>query len=308
MQQNTIEREIHFYRVDTGFDPSGSPKSFNPVPVLKHIEKLKFKDGNNYWNDDGKTVACWVYGTDMPCKIALGNIRRNDFPLIENQGELTPLEIPEKAGLTEQTHIMFFEDNIVGCDINFYGPRITKLSYYLAEKAVGVAPEILNFNPILRKDIYQQLERLKFLRMIRLKLRSSHSDAISSIDDGLGEALKATYMAVSGDGDLDMDIILKAAKRSKGWLADHLNDVVKRLYKKPDIRYDVEKLVIKGYDAEKQKNVTLDLLSDKLIIKREILRMGYKSKGLNPNSAFRAIASAYEELKDELKQSPSMVL
>ena len=127
----------------------------------------------------------------MPCKITLGSIRRSDFPLVENQGELSPLEIPDKAGLVEQTHIVFLEDDIVGCDINFYGPRISRLSFYLAEQAVGHAPEILNFNPILRRDVYQQLKKFRALKSLNLKIRASYAETIANINDSLGAALMA---------------------------------------------------------------------------------------------------------------------
>jgi hypothetical protein len=125
----TIEREIHFYRVITGFDSTGKPKSFDPTPTFEHVEKLKWRDtayGSRYWDDNGKITACWVHSKSMPCKITLGSIRRTDLPLMENQGELSPLEIPDQAGLVEQTHIVFLGNDIAGCDINYYGPRISR--------------------------------------------------------------------------------------------------------------------------------------------------------------------------------------
>ena len=306
----TIEREIHFYRVDTGFDLSGKPKSFNPTPTFEHIEKLKWKDtgnGSRYWDDNGKIVGCWVHNTSMPCKITLGSIRRTDLPLIEIQGEVSPLEISDKAGLVEQTHIVFFGNDIVGCDINYYGPRISRLAYYLAEKAVGHSPEYLSFDPILRRDIYQQLTKFSSLRVLNLKLRAPYAETIASIDDTLWDALRACR-AAGGDGDIDIELILRVSRRGSSLLNPRLLETVKALSKKPDLRYEMDKLVVNGYHTEKQRNVDLDLLSDKLIIKREIVRASYKSRALNPNSAFQAIISAYQEIKDEILASPSAVL
>lgn len=54
------------------------------------------------------------------------------------------------------------------------------------------------------------------------------------------------------------------------------------------------------------KSVELDLLSDKLVIKKEIAKLNSKSKGLIPSAAFKAIISAYEEIKDEIEKSPSV--
>jgi hypothetical protein len=304
---STIEREIRFYRVDTGFDSSGKPKSFNPTPTFEHIKKLKFNDTpkSNYWDDNGKITGCWVYDPSMPCKISLGSIRRSDFPLVENQGELSPLEIPEKAGLVEQTHIVFLGDGIVGCDINFFGPRISRLAYFLAEKAIGVAPEILNFNPILRRDVYQQLLKLQYLRLFKLKIRSSYTDTIADIDDSLAAALRSARNA-GGDSDIEIELILRTPRRSMAWLKPSLLETVKTLSKRPEIQYEIDTLKVTGYSPEQQKNIELDLLSDKLIIKREILKVSSKSRALNQNSAFKAIISAYEEIKDEINNSPSI--
>lgn len=307
---NTIERDIHFYRVDTGYDESGKPNSFDPMPVFEHVDKLGWKDerrGNRYWDNDGKVTGCWVHDPKMPCKITLGTIRRTDLPLMENQGELSPLEIPEKAGLVEQTHVVFLGDDIVGCDLNYYGPRVSRLAFYLADKAVGIAPEILNFHPVLRRDIYQQLKKITFLRSLDFKIRSSYADSIADIDQNLWEALAAARRAAGGE-DIDIELIFQASSRSHGWLYSGLLETIKAICTRPEVQYEMSKLIVNGYDAEKQKAVKLDLLSDKLIIKKAILKIDSKSNALNPRSAFDAIISAYEEIRDEIMISPSAVI
>jgi hypothetical protein len=228
---------------------------------------------------------------------------------VENQGELSPLEIPDRAGLVEQTYIVFLGDDIVGCDINFFGPRISRLSYYLSEKALGHAPEILQFNPILRRDVYQQLKEFSSLKWLKLKIRASYAETIANIDDSLGSALKAARNAGAENGnDIDIELILQASRRSSSLLNPKLLDTVKFLCKKPDLQYEIEKLIVNGYNTKKQKSHELNLLSDKLIITREIAKASYKSRALNPTSAFNAIISAYDEVKDELKNLPSVVL
>src|ERR1700690_3803910 len=134
MRSKTVTKEIHFYRVDIGLNENRSPKIFNPVPTLERIGDLKWNAQGRYWEDGDKITACWVDSTQMPCKVRLGTIRRDELPQVEQAGETTPLEMTENAGLVEQTHIVFFENNIAGCDFNFYGPRISRFSYYCSEK------------------------------------------------------------------------------------------------------------------------------------------------------------------------------
>lgn len=177
--KNMIEREIHFYRVDIGLDGAGKPKLFDPKPVFDHINRLGWsedKKTSQYYDSDGKILGCWVHDTKAPCKITLGSIRRSDLPQVEIQGELSALEIPEKAGLVEQTHIVFLGDNIVGIDSNFHGPRITRLPYYLSDKALKVAPEYIKFYPLLQRDLYEQFKKFKHLNYLQLRIRASYAD------------------------------------------------------------------------------------------------------------------------------------
>lgn len=305
---DTITRDIHFYRVDIGPDPSGKPKLFNPTPVFEYIEKLSWKDErkeHRYFDKDGKVLGCWTHSTTMPCKIALGSIRRADLPQIETQGELSPLELPDKSGLVEQTHIVFLGDNIVGCDYNFYGPRIARLPFYLSGKALKVAPEYIFFHPILKRNVYQQFLKFSYLTVLQLRIRASYADNVSQVDYNLGEALKSAYKA--GDTD-DVELILRASESSHGWLAERLLSALKMLSKRPEIRDEANKFIVNGYNAEKQSLVELNLLSDKLIISRDILKLEPRSRALHPKAAFDAIISAYEEVKDEIRESPSLVL
>lgn len=305
-----VEKEIYFYKVDAGKDVSGKLLPFDPAPVLNHIDKLSFprdvSDKSRYWKDTGdnnKVVACWVDSKTSPFKVRLGTIRRSDFPQVEQQGEVTALEMAEGSGLLEQTHIVFFEDGIAGSDYNFYGPRITRFPYYLADKAVGIAPPALNISPIIRTDIYKQLLELKFLKMFTIKLRAPLSDSLRDLDESIWKMFEIGKNL--GDADT-MELILSASGRKSSLLNERLMEFAKRALKKSDIQRDVKKFHVKGYNQKKQENVVLDLLSDRFVVKKSILKMDRRSRALNSTSAYKAIISAYEELKDEILDSASI--
>ena len=141
--------------------------------------------------------------------------------------------------------------------------------------------------------------------MLNLKIRASYAETIAKIDENLGEAFRAAHKAGNAD---EIELILRASRRSKGWLDNNLLNTVKDLIRQSDVQFETSKFVIDGYSEEKEKATTLDLLSDKLLIKRAILKTGNRSRGLNPNSAFNAIISAYDEIKDEIKDSPNLIL
>jgi hypothetical protein len=306
----TIDREIHFYRIDAGLESSGKFIIFDPIPALEHIDKLKwdiYDSKERYWKDDNKLYGCWIDSKQIPCKLQFGIIRRMDLPQVEQLGEVTALEIAEDAGLVERTHIVFLGDNIVGCDFNFYGPRISRLSYYLGIKAFGIVPPMLEFNPILRTDVYSQLLAFKYLKSFNLTVLAPYSEKIKDIDKNLWRALTACQKV--SDGDI-VELILTASKRSthKGWLGENALRVSKELAKQKDRQYDMTKFIVRGWDEKKQDNIELNLLSDKLLIKKSIMRVERRSRALNPDSAYRAIISAYVDLKEEIAHLDSIGL
>ncbi len=242
----TVEREIYFFRVDTGNDASGRPKPFNPEQVCTHINTLPWdheSPNRRYWEDNDKVIACWIDSEKMPCKMRLGNIRGKDLPQVEQLGELSPLEISEQAGLAEQTHIVFLTDEIIGCDKNFYGPRITRLPFYFTEKAFGIAPQELNISAIFKKDVYRQLKAYNHINLVNIRINAPYLDVLKNIDDSLSDALDGLLKV--GESD-DVEIILKMSRGSHGYLSNKIFDDIKRMIKEKDFLYDVRKLKIRG--------------------------------------------------------------
>ena len=64
-----------------------------------------------------------------------------------------------------------------------------------------------------------------------------------------------------------------------------------------------------GNDTEATGRIeALDLLSDKLIVRKQILREDESSRALNSEAAFGAIEEAYTELRPELLTASSVIL
>jgi hypothetical protein len=302
----SIEREIYFFRIDAGNDASGKPISFDPVPTLEYIDNLQWQGPKSrYYQDDKKITGCWIDSKKMPCKLRLGTIRRTDFPSVEELGEISPLELSENSGLLDQTHIVFLGDDIVGCDYNFYGPRITRLAYYFSDKAVGIAPPILNLTPLLRKDIYNQLQQFKSLRLFHLRIRPPFAEVIKESNDSLDDSFKAAVKAGNAD---DVELILRASNQNIDGLSMNLISTAIHILRHPSSQFDTKTFKITGFNKEKQENVTLDLLSDKLVVKKSVLKADRRSRGVNNIAAYNAIISAYNEIKQEIEDSASVIL
>jgi hypothetical protein len=62
---------------------------------------------------------------------------------------------------------------------------------------------------------------------------------------------------------------------------------------------------VSGPDAQNNKNIPVDLLKAIISVTKSV---PVENKALNPESAFRAIAEAFAENREELKQLPSVTL
>lgn len=292
----TVERKIYFYRVDAGLDEAGRPVPFDPAPTLRHIDKLPFTDNGRYLSAAADyDTCCWVDRT-TPGRLRLGNVRRAGLPQVERAGSVSPLSIPPRSGLLEETHIAFFPDNIVGTVFNFHGPRISRLAHYFELKANGICPAV-TFEPLLRQDIVNQLQRLQDIRLLQLKIRAPYSTTIAQADRDLGNAFEAAARA--GDAE-ELEIILRPPRYSRRPLSNGLMATVRRLTGREDLREEVSKFVVKGYDPELDRVELVDILNDYLIARKRIVLIDNRTRALDAESAYRAIEEAYKDLRGEL--------
>ena len=147
----TLERKIHFYRANIGIDGGGKPLPFDPTAALAAITAMPFADGmagRYLLDDDGNAVCVWPGSAGVRTTLRFCQIRRTGLPQLEQGGTVSDLNLAADAGLLEPVHVAFFSDNIVGADFNFYGPRLSRLGYYLRVKSSNAVP-IATFEPLL---------------------------------------------------------------------------------------------------------------------------------------------------------------
>lgn len=297
--QRTVQRKIHFYRVHAGFNPAGNPIPIDFEPVLRHVNTLSFNDGERYYEDlDGNTICCWVDRATQSQQIRLGTIRRTGFPQVEQDGNLSAIPIPANAGLAEQIHVQVFPNGIVGTDFNFYGPRIARLSQYLDERGNNLCPN-MQVEQLLRQDVYLQLQQFGSIRFLQLRMRPTHAAEVTAINRDLGSTFAAAARIAH---DLELEIILRPAKRQQS-LPQSILAAVSSLAHRRTIHEEASKFFIKGQLQESGEVVQLDILDDQLIAKRDISLADGRSRALDATAAYRAIQSAYDELRTQLERA-----
>jgi hypothetical protein len=293
-----VERKIYFYRASVGLAASKRLIRFDHAPVLEHVRSLPFSATGRYLEiADGQAVCCWPASGHAPNRLRLGNIRRSGLPQLDRAGRLGALRIPADAGLAEQIHVIFFRNNIVGADFNFYGPRLSRLSEYFARRAEGVCPAV-EFEPLLRQDVLEQLRRLGDLRLFSFKVRTSFLDRVAEAERSLGEALRATAEAGSA---YEVELVLRTRSRSRETLASRLLTGARRLAALPGLRAEASRFVVRGLDRESGEVEEVDVLRDLFIVSKRIGLESERTRGLDPISAFEAIEEAYGELRADLE-------
>ncbi len=147
-----VRRQIRFYRLDVEPDETGHPQSVDFREVLKKIGRLQFRLGERYLDLSGGQILCvWPEKEQLkskPPRLRLGTVRQQDLPQLEDHGRISPLRLQSQQGIVEQTHVVFFDDGIVGVEFNFHGPRINRLGRYLYVRFPHDLPKI-NFDIIL---------------------------------------------------------------------------------------------------------------------------------------------------------------
>lgn len=301
----TIERKIYFYRVHIGIDDNGLPLPFDPRPALSIINQLSFAetDGRYLTVNEGAAVCGWIDDQGLLPRMRFGQIRRAGLPQIEQCGNLLDLDIDADAGLVEPIHIVFFPENVVGVDFNFYGPRLSRLGQYLQAKCGDYGPRGIWFSPLLRNDVVAQLDHLGDIRLFDLKIRTTYVDSVRQADEDLGAAFDAARR-VGNTGEIE--VVIRPAIAGRRTIKERLIGIARCLARQGDLRTESSRFVIRGKRDDSGRVQSIDLLHDHLISKKQIVRLDERSRALDMNSAYDAIRTAFGELGDELRTAPSV--
>lgn len=304
----TLERKIHFYRADIGVDGGGKPLPFDPLPAFAAIEKLPFVNGgaSRYLvDDDGNALCAWLGRSKIMRTLRFCQIRRTGLPQLEQAGTVSDLNLAADAGLLEPVHVVFFPDNIVGADFNFYGPRLSRLGYYLRTKSQNAIP-LASFHPLLRQDVAEQLDHLTELRLINLRVKKSYISTIRNADNSLGDAFAATAKVLDGAAE-DLEVVLRPSRAGRQGVLQRLVGPLKTLARGQQLRENAERFQIKGKLDITGRVELIDLLYDQWIVRKPVLRIGERSRAVSEASAIEAIRAAYNELGDDLRRAASLV-
>ncbi|MGF9821563.1 hypothetical protein [Brevibacillus agri] len=305
----TVTRKIHFFRLELFKLQQGSSSFANisdHLALFTCINSLPFT-GNNlgsryrYLSNNDVHFMDIDTSSSTPDKIK-GRFmlsRRTALPEMEQQGNLTSLNIPINGGLAEITHFIYFPShNVLGLEFNFFGPRSTSLKEYIEEKS-GRCAERVNFariSPILNKDVENTLNNIGDISLIQIELAKNAINITEELDANLKRAFEAA--AEVSDAET-VELVLRKKKYARnGFPFPFSKQRLVEFITKEDNRENINKFKVIGEDVTMEENKSFDLLEDKLVASKRVVSMGEKSRAVDSTSMFTAIEQAYDELSD----------
>ena len=108
------------------------------------------------------------------------------------------------------SHMIWYPDNVLAAEFNFYGPRIASLHYYLSEKAAMIYTAE-GFDLLLKKNAVEELKRLDGLRVFSAKLQRSGTDLLRQADKDLASALDSQMESLDAD---EVELTFKVKRKT----------------------------------------------------------------------------------------------
>ena len=308
MEKNTLERKIYFYRADIGNDEGGKPLTFDPSSALNVISSLPFAndDSSRYeFDNDGNALCLIPHSHSTSSAIQFCRIRRAGLPQLEKAGQIIDLNLDNDSGLLEAVHLVFFPDNIVGCEYNHYGPRVSRLGSYLQTKSNETVPKAY-FHPLLRGNAAKQLDRLSEISLMDISIRPAFINFVRQVDKSLADAFDASAQVLSDPEKVQL--VIKPQRESRYAALQKLLTPIKEMIGEAEFRQAADRFKLRGRCEDTDRVETIDLLKDQLISTKKIVRLNERSRALDPDSAFDAVREAYQELRDDLIHATAISL
>ena len=298
MAGNNIRRRIYFYRLIC----KKNNANVAPSTIFSHINTLSFTGAGRYLNlPEGRSLSMYIDTASIPIKIKMGTIRREGLPLVEHSGTTSPLVLPRDAGLYEPVHIMIFENNIMGFESNFYGPRPGVLTFYLPAKASSLV-ETVEVRALIRKDILNALSRIGEIKLFEMSVQRDMHQHLARLDGSLAKAFEEMKEFTDAD---TLEISLKTKPYAREGISISFFNNVQRLVDwlhQPGVKEGINQLKITGIDRETRGKIEFDLLQQYLISKKQMMLQDEVHRAVNSDSAYNAIIEAYRESRDEINE------
>lgn len=285
-----LKKDNHFEILD---------KAVNYINTLPFIDSLEVSSKYLKAYDNSDIYFELISSDEFYLEGKMILSRKGNLPSVENRGELTPLPIPESAGLAEITHFVFFKKyDIFGLEYNYHAPKANKIGSYF-EKKYSQEITQLNLRPILNHDIDKKLQEIGEISILEIQANRNALNELEELNESLCSAFESSFNV---SGNEVVEIILKRQRYSKETFQFPLNiEPLKRFLKQNIFRENVPKLRTEGLSKIDNKKISIDFFEDKFILQKEINTIGLdENKRIESDSMIKAIKEAFNDIKSQI--------
>ena len=158
--------------------------------------------------------------------------------------------------------------------------------------------------PIIRKDVTDQLDRLQEIRLLEIRAHRGISTALRNARVSLSSTFCATEELLLGDDELAISMKISPSNRV-GALRMFMQDL-KSIVCDSRVRERMKNGVVRGKCSDSDRVETVDLLRDKFIVDVKVVRLNERTRAVDEHSIIEQIEAAYETLKDQLETAISV--
>lgn len=307
---DTTERLIQFFRVKDLATQSGDNTFHGTWGAIDRALSLPLRNADEvrYLNiAGGDALSVFplpnAQHSDQPA-VRFCRLRRTAIPMIERQGDFEGLDLGNTGRLAEAIQVVIFKDGVVGADYNNDGPRLPALRHYLLNKPADEGPA-LSFEPLVRGNIDDLLDALTDLRMMRLEVRPAYSSRLRQTDAAIADAVDAQGNVLGDSPVAIVEAKLRTRSQQETALSRLKNGILAMIHE-PDFSEQVSTFKLKGKSDHTGRVEEIDILADRIVTRRSFVKQDSNHKALDPDDAARVIRDAYNDIEDEIKDSPSL--
>jgi|Deesub1362A_J573_1020465.scaffolds.fasta_scaffold04127_6 hypothetical protein len=306
---STVQRIIYFYKVEA---KKNGKIITNLANIFGYINSLSFSLNGRIRKliDRNDHICMILHSTKYPIKGLLGVIRKEALPVVfkESTGNTKGLAISSDEGLYDPIHFIIFKlenrdktlmTNILGAEFNYYGPRPSRISWYVR----GVTPQLIDeikLLPIIRGDVEELLNKFSEIKWVKLSVNMHAAQALKDYDTTLFSGLDFISRF---SGARDIELVLKPQyRKKKGSLALTI-DKIKELIKRKDAQEALNQFKLKALSTETGEYEIIDLLNEFILSRKQVAKISDVYRNVDSDSMFEAINSAYYEQKTEIEKA-----
>lgn len=305
-----VRRKINFFRADPSIDEAtGQIKAFEPAPIINRLRSLSEIE-KQLERTDGNLTFCRIFDGSRYPRLRLGTVRMAEIPEGFDRRDSSDFtfDMAEEQGISENSHMVFFPNNILGLEYNYRGPGIGRLEEYLRKKA-PISETRVSFNPLLNKDFEEQLERLEDVREVRVRVSNrqvegANSQEINPEEDDPYKVLE--NMKDFGEAG-EYEIAWKSRSRSRESIDRRFFSVARSYLRRYDTEDNSAMLVIRGHDEEGHLQ-RINVLNERIVFEETAFKLRPGDRAVISDSAFQAIERAYRDNREVIERAAALYI